>query len=61
MKQQADKYTRDAFDTPKRGRPSKPDAKTPAQRAKAYGARKKANQVYLDQIAERHRHFDSAN
>lgn len=42
MKQAADKFTRDAFDTPKRGRPSKPDAKTPAQRAKEYRARVKA-------------------
>lgn len=41
MKQQTDKFTRDAFDTPRAGRPSKPNAKTPAQRAKDYRARQK--------------------
>jgi hypothetical protein len=42
MKQTNDKFTRDAFDTPRRGRPLKVDAKTPAQRAKEYRARLKA-------------------
>ncbi len=42
MKQQEDRFTRDAFATPLRGRPRKPDALTPAQRSKAYRARQKA-------------------
>lgn len=42
MKQPNDKFTRDAFDTPRRGRPSKVDAKTPAQRAKEYRDRVRA-------------------
>jgi hypothetical protein len=42
MKQPNDKFTRDAFDTPTRGRPRKPDAKTPAQRAKTYRDRVRA-------------------
>nr|WP_315468244.1 hypothetical protein [uncultured Undibacterium sp.] len=42
MKQTNDKFTRDAFDTPRRGRPRKADAKTPAQRSKEYRARVKA-------------------
>jgi hypothetical protein len=42
MKQPSDKFTRDAFDTPRAGRPVKPNAKTPAQRAKDYRARQKA-------------------
>jgi len=42
MKQPNDKFTRDAFETPCVGRPCKPDAKTPAQRAKEYRARRKA-------------------
>lgn len=42
MKQPNDKFTRDAFDTPPRGRPRKVDAKTPAQRAKEYRARVKS-------------------
>lgn len=44
MKQQADQFTRDAFETPRRGRPRKPDAKTPAQRMREYRARRKVNQ-----------------
>ncbi|MFZ6648891.1 hypothetical protein ACO0LO_24415 [Undibacterium sp. TJN25] len=42
MKQQEDRFTRDTFATPVRGRPRKPDALTPAQRAKLYRQRKKA-------------------
>jgi len=42
MKNPNDKFTRDAFDTPRRGRPRKVDAKTPAQRAKDYRDRLKA-------------------
>ncbi len=41
-KQTADTYTLDLLDKPRRGRPRKPDAKTPAQRAREYRARKKA-------------------
>ncbi len=44
MKQPNDKFTRDAFETPRRGRPRKVDAKTLAQRAKAYRQRVKARQ-----------------
>jgi hypothetical protein len=33
MKQTEDKFTRDAFDAPKAGRPRSPNALTPAQRA----------------------------
>jgi len=43
MKQANDKYTRDAFDTPRRGRPLKPHAKTAAQRMREYRQRKKFN------------------
>jgi hypothetical protein len=43
MKQAADKFTRDMIDKPGRGRSRKPDAKTPAQRAREYRARKKFN------------------
>lgn len=42
MKQPNDKCTRDAFETPRRGRPRKADAKTPAQRAREYRARVRA-------------------
>jgi hypothetical protein len=48
MKQPEDRFTRDAFATPQRGRPRKPDAMTPAQRAKAYRLRKKAAKLVLD-------------
>lgn len=41
-KQDADRYTLDMLDKPKRGRPRKPNALTPAQRARAYRARKRA-------------------
>ncbi|MFZ6776231.1 hypothetical protein ACO0LD_05310 [Undibacterium sp. Ji83W] len=41
MKQANDKFTRDAFDTPRPGRPPDPNAKTPAQRAREYRARQK--------------------
>lgn len=43
MKQQADIFTRDAFDKPRRGRPRKPDAKTPAQRQREFRQRQKFN------------------
>lgn len=42
VKQAQDHFTRDLLDKPKRGRPPKPDAKTPAQRAREYRAREKA-------------------
>lgn len=42
-KQAADLFTRDMLDKPRRGRPRKPDALTPAQRAKAYRERLKAD------------------
>lgn len=41
-KQAADHFTLDLLDKPKRGRPRKPDALTPAERARAYRARKRA-------------------
>lgn len=40
-KQSADHFTLDLLDKPKRGRPRKPDALTPAERARAYRARKR--------------------
>lgn len=45
MKQAADRYTLplDGVDKPRRGRPAKPDAMTPAQRAKRYRERLKAD------------------
>lgn len=42
-KQVSDTYTLDLLDKPKRGRPRKPDAKTPAQRAREYRARQRAD------------------
>ena len=42
MKQDADRYTLDLLDKPKRGRPRKPDALTAAERAMRYRARKRA-------------------
>ena len=42
MKQANDVYTRDLINKPKRGRPRKVDALTPAQRAKRYRDRKAA-------------------
>jgi len=45
MKQPEDKFTRDAFNKPGRGRPRKPNAKTGAQRQREYRARlKQANE-----------------
>ncbi len=43
MKQSADKFTRDVFETSRVGRPPSPNAKSPAQRAKEYRARVKAS------------------
>lgn len=42
-KQAIDAFTLDLLDKPKRGRPRKPNALTPAQRAKAYRQRLKAD------------------
>lgn len=44
MRQAVDHFTLDLIDKPKRGRPRKPDALTPAQRAREYRARKRAAQ-----------------
>ncbi|HJV82448.1 hypothetical protein [Noviherbaspirillum sp.] len=44
MKQTDDQFTRDAFDAPRRGRPRKHDAKTPAQRMREYRLRLKEAQ-----------------
>jgi hypothetical protein len=41
VKQAADSYTLDLLDKPKRGRPRKPNALTPAERARRYRARKR--------------------
>lgn len=41
MKQAGDDFTRDLLGNNKRGRPRKPDALTPAQRARAYRARQR--------------------
>lgn len=41
-KQSGDVFTLDLLSKPGRGRPRKPDAKTPAQRAREYRARKRA-------------------
>lgn len=43
-KQDLDHYTVDMLDKPKRGRPRKPNAKTDAQRAREYRARKREEQ-----------------
>lgn len=42
MKQDADQFTPDFLDKPRRGRPRKPDALTPAERARRYRANKRA-------------------
>ena len=42
MKQSADVFTPDLLGPPRRGRPRKPDALTPAERARRYRARKRA-------------------
>lgn len=42
VKQAADLYTGDMLEAPKRGRPRKPDALTPAERARRYRASKRA-------------------
>lgn len=44
-KQKTDVYTRDLFGKNPVGRPRKPDAKTAAQRARAYRARHKFNML----------------
>jgi len=44
-KQINDLYTRDIFGKNPVGRPRKPDAKTPAQRARAYRERSKFNML----------------
>jgi len=41
MKQAGDEYTLDLLGNKKRGRPRKPDALTPAERARAYRARQR--------------------
>lgn len=52
MKQSNDKFTRDAFETPTRGRPRLVNAKTPAQRAKEYRLRVKAKKFnFLAQVS----------
>jgi len=43
MKQPADKFTLDAFDAVRRGRPSKANAKTNAQRQREFRQRQKFN------------------
>jgi hypothetical protein len=47
VKQTADKFTVDAFDKPRRGRPRKPDAKTNAQRQREFRQRHKFNLLDL--------------
>jgi hypothetical protein len=42
VKQQCDAYTVDFLDAPRRGRPRKPNALTPAERAKRYRENKRA-------------------
>jgi len=43
MKQPADKFTMDAFDAARRGRPRKANAKTNAQRQREFRQRQKFN------------------
>lgn len=43
MKQPSDKFTRDAFDKPARGRPRNPNAKSSAQRQREFRQRQKFN------------------
>jgi len=45
MKQKSDLYTADIFGKNPVGRPRKPDAKTPAQRAKSYRDRHRFNML----------------
>lgn len=59
-KQAADHYTPDMLQAPKRGRPRKPDALTPAQRAKAYRARNKADPMRMSRLAARQRQAQAA-
>lgn len=53
MKHEADKFTQPlpGVDKPRRGRPPKPDALTPAQRARAYRQRLKADPQRRYQLA----------
>jgi hypothetical protein len=44
VKQAADRFTPDFLERPRRGRPRKPDALTPAARSKAYRARRRAQE-----------------
>lgn len=53
MRQSADVYTLDLIDPPKRGRPRKPNALTPAERARRYRARNKAKtSIDFSEVAE---------
>jgi hypothetical protein len=49
MKQPEDKFTRDAFELPRRGRPRKPDAKSGAQRQREFRERKKQSRDFSSQ------------
>ena len=49
-KQSSDLYTLDMLDKPQRGRPRKPDALTPAERARNYRARKTASRKIADRL-----------
>jgi hypothetical protein len=51
MKDTSDKYTRDLV-TPRPGRPPKPGALTPAERARRYRARQKAKEASADHVAD---------
>jgi len=50
-KQAGDVFTLELIDKPKRGRPRKPDAMTPAERARAYRHRKSAGAVKASPVA----------
>lgn len=49
MRQLEDKFTLDAFDKPRRGRPRKPNAKTGAERQRDYRARLKKKNDFSSQ------------
>lgn len=59
-KQAADHFTLDLLDKPKRGRPRKPDALTPAQRAKRYRDRLRADLVALERLLATQREHRTA-
>jgi len=50
MKNPADKFTIDAFETPRRGRPPKLNAKSNAQRQREFRARQKLDVLQVEKV-----------